>query len=114
MGWLNWTRNGLILVHEARSDYRIHKMIMNLQCIELALQLVLFPLHYFSHLGYYFDTALVSAKDFNRQYFNIERRFVQVVQSFIVIKCSQHARMKDELLNAEQEKRLAMEEIVTL
>ena len=105
---------------------RIHKMIINLQCIELGLQLILFPLRYFSHWGYCFDTALVSAKVFNGQYFNIERRhlhiasffrvwrFVQVVQSFIVIESSNHARTKDKLLNAEQEKRLAMEEIDTL
>jgi hypothetical protein len=105
---------------------RIRKMIMNLQCMELTMQLVLFPLRYFSHWGYCFDTALVSAKVFNGKYFNMERRhlhiasflrvwrFVQVVQSFIVIESSQHARTKDELLNAEQEKRLAMEEIDTL
>lgn len=105
---------------------RIRKMIINLQCMELALQLILFPLRYFSHWGYCFDTALVSAKVFNGQYFNIERRhlhiasflrvwrFVQVVQSFIVIENSKHARTKDELLNVEQEKRLAMEEIDTL
>jgi hypothetical protein len=94
--------------------------------MELTMQLVLFPLRYFSHWGYCFDTALVSGKVFNGQYFNIERhhlhiasflrvwRFVQVVQSFIVIESSKHARTKDELLNAEQEKRLAMEEIDTL
>ena len=77
---------------------RIRKMIMNLQCMELTMQLVLFPLRYFSHWGYCFDTALVSAKVFNGKYFNMERRhlhiasflrvwrFVQVVQSFIVMK----------------------------
>ena len=119
---------------------RVHVLrdiILDLQCTELILQMVLFRIRFFSHWGYCFDTVLVGMKVFNGHYFDVKPhhlhilsflrvwRFVHVVQSYLSIEISRHARTKDELssqvksfedwkCDVEREKRLAMEETDTL
>ena len=77
-------------------------------------------------LCYCFDTILVGTKVFNGHYFDVKPhhlhilsflrvwRFVHVVQSYIAIEISRHARTKEEKSNVEREKNLAMDEIDTL
>jgi hypothetical protein len=104
----------------------LHGMILNLQCIELLLQMILFRVRFFSHWGYCFDTILVGTKVFNGHYFDVKPhhlhissflrvwRFVHVVQSYLAIEISRHARTKEEKNNVERERSLLMEEIDTL
>ena len=104
----------------------LHDTILNLQGIELLLQMILFRVRFFSHWGYCFDTILVGTKVFNGHYFDVKPhhlhilsflrvwRFVHVVQSYIAIEISRHARTKEEKSNVEREKNLAMDEIDTL
>jgi hypothetical protein len=115
----------------------LRDMILNLQCIELFLQMILFRVRFFSHWGYCFDTLLVGTKAFNGHNFDVKPqhlhilsflrvwRFVHVVQSHLAIEISRHSRTKEELSSqvksvsdwerdVEREKRLAMEEIDTL
>jgi hypothetical protein len=88
--------------------------------------MILFRVRFFSHWGYCFDTILVGTKVFNGHYFDVKPhhlhilsflrvwRFVYVVQSYLAIEISRHARTKEDKSNFEREKSLAMEELDTL